>query len=228
MAEEILRLEGIIKSYEHSSGRVDILKGVDLVLKKGEGVAIIGKSGSGKSTLLSVAALLDSKNGGSIYYEGRSADSLRKGEIERLRRCSMGFVFQSSLLLEDFSALENIMMPLLISSVKEKEARRRAEEMLSLIGLAERASHRPKELSGGERQRVAIARALVTRPGIIFADEPTGSLDEGTRREVENLLLDIPRSSDSSLLLVTHDLDLARRLDRCLVLEGGRLYEYDA
>lgn len=225
MSDDLLRLEAIRKSFPSpdGNGEVRILEGVDLSLQEGEIISIVGQSGSGKSTLLSAAALLTTINGGKISYFGRDVSTLSEKEIANLRSRSMGFVFQSSLLLEDFSALENIAMPLMIQGMKKKEALDKAHEYLELVYLQDRASHRPKALSGGERQRIAIARALASSPSIIFADEPTGSLDERNAEIVENMLLESVRKKGSGLVLVTHNTNFAARADRIYTLKGGRL-----
>ena len=222
---EILKLEDIRKTYRRYSDELEILKGVNLTIYSGESVAIIGKSGSGKSTLLNLAALLDSKSSGKVYYGDKDTDTLSRKEIEEMRRTYLGFVFQNSMLLEDFSALENVEMPLLINGTPKKEARNKALELLEKVGLGERKDHRPSELSGGERERIAIARALATGAKLIFADEPTGSLDEQSRRETEELILSVPKTGDRGLLLVTHDMELARKADRVYELKGGVLEE---
>lgn len=222
----VLQLERLTKSYPSpEGGRLSVLSSVDLSLEKGEIVSITGRSGSGKSTLLSLAALLLPPDSGRVLYSGKDVTGLKGKELSRLRSFSMGFVFQSSLLLSDFSALENVAMPLLIQGKRKAEAYSKAEELLGLLSLSGRASHRPDELSGGEKQRVAIARALVTAPEIIFADEPTGLLDERTREDVENALFSSARSLGLSMLLVTHDPELAGKADRSLVLLGGRLQD---
>lgn len=224
---EILRLEKLRKTYARAFDDLEILKGADLTIHEGETVAIIGKSGSGKSTLLNLAALLDSKSGGRIFYDGIDTDTLSASEVEERRRTFMGFVFQNSMLLEDFSAIENVEFPLLIQGRSRKEAEKIAENLISSIGLENRRDHLPSELSGGERQRIAIARALSSGARLIFADEPTGSLDEQSRRETEELILSIPQDGRRAVLLVTHDLELARKADRLLELKGGCLEELD-
>ena len=221
---ELLRLDDIWKSYSTpSGGEITILKGVDLTLSEGEIVSIVGKSGSGKSTLLSIAALLMPPDRGEISYSGRSASALSEREVQKMRGKAMGFVFQSSILLEDFSALENIAMPMMIHGLKRREAPSEAEKYLDLAGIRDRRDHRPCTLSGGERQRVAIARALAGNPLVIFADEPTGSLDEKSAAMVENLLLGAVRNTGHCMLLVTHNMAFASRADRVLELKEGVL-----
>ena len=221
---EILRLEDIWKSFGTPSGSsVDILKGADLSVSEGEVVSIMGKSGSGKSTLLSIAALLLSPDKGRIIYSGKDVSKLSEREVQSLRSRAIGFVFQSSLLLEDFSALENVAMPLLVQGMKQRNAYAEASRLLTEVGLADRADYRPGFLSGGERQRVAIARSLVSSPLVVFADEPTGSLDEQSASEIAELMFSTVRKEKRCLVMVTHDMDLAMRADRMLILTEGRL-----
>lgn len=223
---ELLRLEGISKSFPAPDGSpVEILSGLDLSLEEGEVISIVGRSGSGKSTLLSIAALLLSPDGGRILYGGQDTSSLTAREVSSLRSTSMGFIFQSSILLEDFSALENVAMPLLIQGKGRKEAFSAAERLLEKVGLSERMGYRPGQLSGGERQRVAIARALSPSPSVVFADEPTGSLDERSAADIESLLLSAVRSEGLGMIIVTHDRNLAERADRMLLLSEGRLFD---
>ena len=225
MSDDLLRLVNIKKSFPSPDGKGElrILEGVDLVLKRGEVIAIIGQSGSGKSTLLSAAALLTDISEGEILYSGENVENMNEREISNLRSKKMGFVFQSSLLLEDFSALENIAMPLMIQGMKRIEALSVASEYLALVSLSDRANHRPKTLSGGERQRVAIARALASSPDIIFADEPTGSLDEKNAEIVEDMLLSTVREKNKGMLLVTHNPAFAAKADKIYTLKGGKL-----
>lgn len=223
MKDEVLRLEAVYKSYDVPGGKLHILNGTDLSVGKGEIISIRGRSGSGKSTLLSVAALLLSADSGRILYSGKDTATLSGKEIEELRLRKMGFVFQDATLLDDFSAEENAAMPLLIAGERRKDAIRRADELLEALSVSDRKDHRPAELSGGERQRVAIARALALSPDIIFADEPTGSLDEKTALDVESLMLESVRLSGSSLVYVTHNSDFAMKADRALVLKEGVL-----
>ena len=223
MKDEVLRLEAVYKSYDVPGGKLHILNGTDLSVGKGEIISIRGRSGSGKSTLLSVAALLLSADSGRVLYSGKDTAALSGKEIEELRLRKMGFVFQSATLLDDFSAEENAAMPLLIAGERKKDAIRRADELLEALSVSDRKDHRPAELSGGERQRVAIARALALSPDIIFADEPTGSLDEKTALDVESLMLESVRFSGSSLVYVTHNSDFAMKADRALVLKEGVL-----
>lgn len=222
MSDEILRLEHIEKSYKMAKGELKILEDISLTLSSGEIVAIVGQSGSGKSTLLSIAALLLSKDGGKIYYKGEDCDLMGTHQIEALRSKAMGFVFQSSLLLQDFSALENVAMPLLIQGENKKSAYEKAMQYLDMVELSDRASHRPGMLSGGERQRIAIARSLSSDPYVIYADEPTGALDEASADNVANILLNSVKKEGKGMILVTHNLALASLCDRVLSLKGGK------
>lgn len=227
MSNEILRIENLSKSYDgvENGEKLNILSSVNLVLNGGESLSITGKSGCGKSTLLSVSALLSPKDGGKIFYDGVDTDSIKEKDKAELRNRKMGFVFQNSMLLEDFSALENVAMPLLIRGEKKKSAFEKAEEYLCLVGMGERINHRPNRLSGGERQRTAIARALITEPSVVFADEPTGSLDEKTSRIIEDLLLCSVKKTGRGLILVTHNPIFASKTDKCYVLSSGVLNE---
>ena len=221
---DVLRLENVRKSFPSpAGGSLEILSGVDLAVREGEIVAIEGRSGSGKSTLLYIAALLAPYDSGEVELLGRSASEVGRDERLEMRRTSIGFVFQSSLLLSDFTALENAAMPLLIQGKGRPEAYDRAFSMLSMLGLSERKDHRPDSLSGGEKQRVAIARALAISPKVIFADEPTGSLDEKSADIVEDMLLDAARNTGAALVYVTPNSAFATRADRTLLLSEGRL-----
>lgn len=224
MLTKLLELKEVKKSYPSpEGGNLEILDGINLSLFSGEAVAIIGESGCGKSTLLNVTALLTQKDSGEIYYSGQDVDKLTKSEITKLRKSSMGFVFQSSLLLEDFSAEENVALPLLINGYSKKESKQRARELLEQFSLARKGKYRPKELSGGERQRIAILRSIAANPKIIFADEPTGALDEKSADVVESLLLKSVKEGGEGLLLVTHNKEFAAKCDRVLVLKGGKI-----
>lgn len=227
MSAELLRLENISKSFSSPSGeeRLEILKDINLTLHECESISITGKSGSGKSTLLSIAALLTLPTGGNIYYSGTSVSSFSDRDLAHLRNKYMGFVFQSSMLLEDFTALENVAMPLLIGGMKKKDAFERAGYYLSLVSMTNRSSFLPSLLSGGERQRIAIARALSPGTSIIFADEPTGSLDEETSQVMENLLFDVVKKEKRGLLVVSHNTLFASKADIEYNLQGGVLYE---
>ena len=227
MSNELLRVENLSKSYpsEEKGGKLVILEDINLLLKQGETIAITGKSGCGKSTLLSLLALLSPKDGGKIYYEGMDPDQIKDRDRARLRNEKMGFVFQNSMRLEDFSALENVAMPLMIKGEKKKIALEKAQEYLKMVGIEERKNHRPIKLSGGERQRTAIARALITEPSVVFADEPTGSLDEKTSRIIEELLIESVRKTNRGLILVTHNPVFASKAHKVFVLSNGVLNE---
>ena len=227
MSNELLRVENLSKSYpsEEKGGKLVILEDINLMLKQGETIAITGKSGCGKSTLLSLLALLSPKDGGKIYYEGMDTDQIKDRDRARLRNEKMGFVFQNSMLLEDFSALENVAMPLMIKGEKKKIALEKAQEYLKMVGIEERKNHRPIKLSGGERQRTAIARALITEPSVVVADEPTGSLDEKTSRIIEELLIESVRKTNRGLILVTHNPVFASKAHKVFVLSNGVLNE---
>ena len=226
MENELLKMENVSKSYlEDGGGDLLILRDINLTLKKGEVVAITGKSGCGKSTLLSVAALLSRRDNGKIYYSGLDVDQIPPKDLSALRNRKMGFVFQSSMLLEDFSALENVAMPLLIRGVGRKEAYSKAKEYLALVDIFDRMDHRPSRLSGGEKQRVAIARALIGEAEVVFADEPTGNLDEKNARIIEELLISTVKKAGRGLLLVTHNPLFASKADRTCGLSEGVLHE---
>ncbi len=204
-----------------AAGSLDILTGVDLRIKRGESVAIVGASGSGKSTLLGLLAGLDLPTTGEVWLAGECLNTLDEDGRARLRARLVGFVFQSFQLMPGMSALENVMLPLELAG--QDAARTQALVLLERVGLAERASHYPKQLSGGEQQRVAIARAFATRPGILFADEPTGNLDSATGAQVIDLLFELNAEQDTTLVLVTHDEHLAGRCQRLIELEAGRI-----
>jgi len=202
---------------------LEILRGVDVEVRRGEFVAIVGASGAGKSTLLHLLGALDSPTGGDIWLDGsRYADLDARGAAE-LRNRKLGFVFQFHHLLREFSALENVMMPLLIGDVSPRKARSRAEEVLSEVGLAGRMSHRPAELSGGEQQRCAVARALVHDPSVVLADEPSGNLDHANAERLHEIFFRLAREYETAVVVVTHNRQLAGRADRILLLEDGRL-----
>ena len=219
----VLALTGIRRRFEQGQAVLDVLQGIDLRLPPGTTAALIGPSGTGKSTLLHIAGLLERPTTGEVAIDGRPCGGLGDAERTRLRRERIGFVYQFHHLLADFTALENVAMPLLIAGRSRKEADGRASALLERLGLAQRLAHRPARLSGGEQQRVAIARALANRPGLILADEPTGNLDPRTAEDVFALLIGIVRDSGTAALIATHNPDLAARLDVTFRLAGGRL-----
>ena len=214
----IIQAENIHKSF----GALEVLKGVDLQVHKGEILSIVGASGAGKSTLLQILGTLSSADSGNLYIDGCDVSGLIRDALADFRCQHIGFVFQSHHLLPEFSAEENVMIPAMIAGVSSREARRNAREWLARLGLAERFQHKPSELSGGEQQRVAIARAVINNPSVLFADEPTGSLDSSTKQDIQNVLFDLRKSTGQTIVLVTHDPELASSCDRCLKMKDGR------
>jgi lipoprotein-releasing system ATP-binding protein len=225
MSEQVLELKSIARSFHQGEERLEVLKGASLSLGAGETAALSGPSGAGKSTLLHIAGLLERADGGEVFITGQATDALKDDGRTRLRRDSLGFVYQYHHLLPEFSALENVIVPQMIAGRKRAQARKRASELLDGLGLADRASHRPGRLSGGEQQRVAIARALANGPKLLLADEPTGNLDPHTADQVFDLLVELVRSAGLAALIATHNESLAARMDRKLILRDGRLEE---
>jgi lipoprotein-releasing system ATP-binding protein len=222
-----LELRGVRRTFKQGGTELRVLNGIDLVLQPGEVVALVGPSGAGKSTLLHVAGLLERPDGGRVVVAGEDCGSLSEERRTLLRRSEIGFVYQFHHLLPEFSALENVMLPQMIAGVARLRAREKAAGLLDRVGLAPRALHRPARLSGGEQQRVAIVRALANDPKILLGDEPTGNLDHATGESVMNTLLDLVRRTGLAALVATHNLELARRLDRIVALEDGRLRPVD-
>lgn len=221
--EKILELKNIHKNFRLGEDDIEVLDGIEISIEQGETFAIVGPSGSGKTTLLQIIGLLDSPTRGELYVRGESSEDLNDKSKSRLRNEFFGFIYQFHHLMNEFTALENTMMPLLIRNQTTKEASAKAQDLLIRIGLEHRVNHKPHELSGGECQRVAVARALVTSPSLILADEPTGNLDPETADRVFDSFLDLNRSLNTSLIMVTHNQELAKRMDKVYELNFGKL-----
>lgn len=219
----VLELQHVVRTYRQGAESLEVLRGVDLKVEAGEVVALVGPSGAGKSTLLHVAGLLERPDGGTVLIEGISCDTLGDDMRTQVRRRHLGFVYQFHHLLPEFSALENIMLPQMIAGASRSAARERARQLLAIVGLKGRESHRPARLSGGEQQRVAIARAIANGPRVLLADEPTGNLDHHSSDAVFAQLKALVRETGLAALVATHNLDLARRMDRMLELTDGVL-----
>jgi lipoprotein-releasing system ATP-binding protein len=221
----VLVARGIAKGYATPRGRLDVLKGIDLEVKRGTIMAILGASGSGKSTLLNILGTLDRADAGTLEIRGWRVDPLADDQLAAFRARRLGFVFQFHHLLPEFSAEENVMLPLFIAGERPEAARERAQAALAAVGLAERWDHRPAQLSGGEAQRVAVARALVAGPDLVLADEPSGNLDQRSAAQLHDLIASLARERHQTFVVVTHNDRLAGMADRVLTLEGGRLTE---
>ena len=219
----VVELRGLTRSFEQGGVRIDVLRGVDMAIRPGEIVALLGPSGSGKSTLLQAVGLLEGGFGGEIMIAGQAAEKSDSAARTELRRNHLGFVYQFHHLLPDFNALENVVLPQLVAGVDKPVAQARAEELLTALGLAERLDHRPSQLSGGEQQRVAVARGLANRPELVLADEPTGNLDEHTSDRVLDQFLSLVRGEGSAALIATHNERLAAKMDRVVRLHEGLL-----
>jgi lipoprotein-releasing system ATP-binding protein len=224
----VLRASKLAKVYQEGSLRADVLREVSFEVKRGETVSIVGASGTGKSTLLHILGGLDTATAGEVEVDGRTMSRLSDRARGELRNRSLGFIYQFHHLLPEFTALENVCMPLLIRGTAIAEARQQAAQLLERVGLAARLQHKPGEMSGGERQRAAVARALVTRPACVLGDEPTGNLDEANAAQVYELMLELNREIGTALVLVTHDRAMASRMDRMFELRAGKLHQLDA
>ena len=228
MNTALLSCQNITKFYQEGTQQTEVLKQVSVSMQPSELVAIVGSSGSGKSTLLHTLGGLDQPSSGEVFIKGQSLQKMTPNALAKLRNQYLGFVYQFHHLMADFTALENVMMPMLIGQQNKTEAQDRAEQILSAVGLQHRISHRPSALSGGERQRVAIARALVNNPALVLADEPTGNLDHKTTESIFELIQQLNQEKQIAFLLVTHDLNLAEKLNRRLIMQDGVLREENA
>lgn len=215
----MIKATNIHKSY----GELRVLKGVDLEIKKGEIVSIVGKSGAGKSTLLHILGTLDRADEGDVVFDGVNINSLNTNELAKFRNTRIGFVFQFHHLLPEFTAVENVCIPAFIKGTPEAEAQARAKELLDYLGLSTRLTHKPTQMSGGEQQRVAVARALMNQPAVIFADEPTGNLDSASSQELHQLIFQLRKDFDQTFLIVTHNMELAAMSDRIVEMQDGNL-----
>ena len=220
-----LRLNDIEKAFTQGKGKLHVLKGASLEINQGEMVALVGPSGSGKSTLLNIAGLLESPDRGTVMVGGRHTARFSKSEIAKCRREEIGFIFQFHRLLPEFSAHENLLIPQMLTGLNRQEASIRADQLLAMVGLEDRKTHRPGQLSGGEQQRIAIARAVSNAPSLLLADEPTGNLDPETAHDVFSHLTKIIRTTGTAALVVTHNIELARQMDRILTIRDGELTE---
>lgn len=215
----MIKCENIKKSF----GELQVLKGIDLSISKGEIIAIVGPSGAGKTTLLQILGTLDKADSGMVLYENINVNRMKDKELAAFRNQNIGFVFQFHQLLPEFTALENVMIPALIANDKQSQAQQKAKKILDFLGLKDRMEHKPAELSGGEKQRVAVARALVNNPSVIFADEPSGSLDTQNKKELHQLFFDLRKEFNQTFVIVTHDENLAKLTDRTVRMKDGKI-----
>lgn len=227
MTSPVLELKSVFRTYKTAASSVEVLAGIDLVLRPGELVGLVGPSGSGKSTLLHTAGLLERPDSGEVFIDGQDCLKLSDRQRTLMRRTRLGFVYQFHHLLPEFSAIDNVSAPLFLSGWSKKKANERAVDLLERMGLGHRMTHQPMEMSGGEQQRVAIARALANRPQILIADEPTGNLDTKTTSAVFEQLINVGRTEGLAMLIATHNLALTRFMDRVLTVENGRLTDFD-
>lgn len=225
MAENIYQINNLQKIYNPSKNAFEALRGLSFNVEKGEILAIVGKSGSGKSTLMHLMAGLDKPTSGSIVFNGKDMSNLNKNELANLRNKSFGFIFQQFYLMPRFNVLENVALQLRIRGVGKSEREKRAQKALDQVGILDKANNKATDLSGGQKQRVAIARAIVSEPDVIFADEPTGNLDSKTGENIENLLINMNKDLNKTVIIVTHDLDLAKKCQRQIKLKDGKIEE---
>jgi len=223
----MIKLENLSKTFIKDGNKIEVLKDLDLTIPRGQSLAILGVSGAGKSTLIHILGTLDHPTSGSVLYDDIPVFTWEKKKLAEFRNKTIGFVFQFHNLLPEFNSLENTMMPALIHGLSLRKARERAETLLQEVGLGDRLNHKPGELSGGEQQRVAVARALVMNPEIILADEPTGNLDSETGKKIENILVDLNRNKQITLVVVTHNKSLADRMSQKIRLSDGKIYNYE-
>jgi putative ABC transport system ATP-binding protein len=219
----VIRVEKLVKTYQLGKVSIPALRGISFTVARGESVVVMGPSGSGKTTLLNLIGAIDKPTSGAVFVDGRDITTLSEGELTKLRRHKIGFIFQFYNLIPSLTALENVELPLLTAGASRKDASKRAFELLKMVGLAERASHFPDELSGGEQQRVTIARALANKPSVILADEPTGDLDTKTSVEVVQILTDTSKKENATVIVVTHDPLIAEKADRILEMRDGNI-----
>lgn len=223
----IVYLHDVDRHYQQGDATLNVLDKAKLALWAGQSVALVGPSGAGKSTLLHIAGLLEHPDNGEVYVSGMATSTMPDAERTLIRRTDIGFVYQSHRLLPEFSALENVMMPQMIRGLKRREAQERAQDLLGYLGLGNRVTHRPSELSGGEQQRVAIARAVANAPRILFADEPTGNLDPKTADHVFGIMMQLVKATRVAMLIATHNMELADRMDRRVTIRGGKIVDLD-